>query len=130
MAQESNRLNKIGDQLKRELALLIQNEVRDPRIGMVSITGVRVSRDLAYAEVFLTMVGKSSGVEAEEALQALNKAAGFLRSLLARNINLRTTPRLKFSYDESIARGAYLSGLIDEALASDQRSHQKDKDEE
>lgn len=113
--------------LKRELALLIQNEVRDPRVGMVSITGVRVSRDLAHAEIFVTVMNKSGADEAAESLQALNRASGFLRTMLAKQINLRTTPSLKFTYDESVVRGTYLSGLIDQAVASDQRS--KDPDE-
>lgn len=121
MAREPNRLHRVSDLLKRELALLIQNEVRDPRIGMASITDVTVSRDLAHAEVFVTFLGKADAAESEEALATLNRAAGFLRSLLAKEINLRTTPRLVFRYDESLVRGAYLSGLIDEAIARDRR---------
>ena len=120
MANASGRLEKIADLLKRELAKLIQNEVRDPRVGMVSITGIKVSRDLAYAEVFLTVLGKTDKADAEESIAALNKAAGFLRTMLAKEVNLRSTPKLTFTYDESIARGSYLSGLIDEALAKDQ----------
>lgn len=121
MARVSNRLDRINDLLKRELALLLQNELRDPRVGMVSVTEVKVSRDLAFADVFVTFMGKSSREEAEDNLEALNRASGFLRSLLARNINLRTTPRLKFIYDDSITRGQYLSGLIDEAIAQDKQ---------
>ena len=119
MAGPSNRLNKISDLLKRELALLIQNEIRDPRVSMVSVTAVKVSRDLAYSEVFVTMLGKSSAEEAKEGIAALNKAGGYLRNLLAKSVNLRSTPKLKFTYDESVVRGQYLSGLIDEAVASD-----------
>jgi ribosome-binding factor A len=126
MAKTTSRLDKISDQVKRELAQLIQNEVRDPRVGMVSITDVKVSRDLSYATVYITVMGKTDGKDAAESLEALGKASGYLRSLLAKSINLRTTPRLTFSYDESIARGAYLSGLIDEALARDQRNSDKD----
>lgn len=119
MPGTSNRLNKIADLLKREVALLIQNEIRDPRVGLASVTSVTVSRDLAYAEIFITLMGKSNAEEAKEGIAALNKAGGFLRSLLAKNINLRTTPKLKFTYDDSVARGQYLSSLIDEALAKD-----------
>lgn len=128
MPRESNRLDRINDQLKRELAQLIQNEVRDPRIGMVSITDVKVSRDLAHAEVYVTFLGKADAAESEEALDTLNRAAGFLRTLLAKEIRLRTTPRLKFRYDESLVRGAYLSGLIEEAVARDRRDHEDSED--
>ena len=121
MAKILNRLDKINDLLKRELALLMRGEVRDPRAGMVSVTEVKVSRDLAYADVYVTIMGKHDAAEAQEGLAALNSASGFLRSLLAKAVNLRTTPRLKFIYDDTIARGQYLSGLIDEAIAQDKR---------
>lgn len=121
MAGTSNRLEKIADQLMRELAQLIRDEVRDPRVGMVSVTDVKVTRDLSYATVYVTFMGKADAAEAEESLEALNKASGFLRSLLAKNINLRTTPKITFVYDESITRGTYLSGLIDKALEEDSK---------
>lgn len=127
MARVSNRLDKINDLLKRELALLIQNELRDPRVGMVSVTDVRVSRDLAYADVYVTVVGKSSAEEARDNLEALGHAGGFLRSALAKNVNLRSTPRLKFIFDDSVSRGSRLSSLIDEAIAQD-RNHPHDDD--
>lgn len=128
MQRASNRLEKINDLLKRELALLIQNEVRDPRVGMASITEVRVSRDLSYADVYVTILGKSDASQAAESMAALNRAGGFLRSLVAKNINLRTTPKFKFIFDDSIARGQHLSSLIDEALARDRNSHSSDDD--
>ena len=128
MARVSNRLDKINDLLKRELALLIQNEVRDPRVGMVSITEVRVSRDLAYADVYFTALGKDTAAEVRESQEALSRASGYLRSLLAKNVNLRTTPKLKFIYDDSISRGQHLSSLIDEAVARDRNSHASDDD--
>lgn len=121
MARVSNRLDKINDLLKRELALLVRDEMRDPRVGMVSITEVRVSRDLAFADVFVTVMGKQDAEEAQESMAALNSASGFLRSLLAKVVNLRTTPRLKFIFDDTLVRGQYLSGLIDEAIAQDKR---------
>lgn len=130
MPGTSNRLRKISDLLKREVALLIQTEIRDPRVGMASVTSVKVSRDLAHAEVFLTLMGKSTTAEAEEGIAALNKAAGYLRNLLAKNINLRTTPKLKFTYDDSVIKGQYLSSLIDDALAQDRSAHAKDDSSE
>lgn len=124
MPRTSNRLGRINDQLKQELALLIQNELRDPRLGMISVLEVRVSRDLSHADVFITVLG----AEAADAVAALNNAGGFLRSLLAKNLNLRVTPRLKFIFDESVERGRKLSSLIDEAVAQDAK-HDHSSDE-
>ncbi len=119
MAKEYSRTQRVGDFLKQELASLIQFEVRDPRVGMVSITDVEVSRDMSHAKVFLTVLGKESEEEAAESLEALNKAAGFLRSQVARSNNARTTPRLRFYFDSSVGRGRHLSNLIDRAVSAD-----------
>ncbi|MGA0805026.1 MAG: 30S ribosome-binding factor RbfA [Pseudohongiellaceae bacterium] len=119
MPKTSNRLGRIGDEICQELATLIRSELRDPRIGMVSVVGARVSRDLSHAEIYVTVLG----AEVKDSVAALNHASGFLRSLLARNINLRTTPRLRFIYDETVERGRKLSALIDEAVAQDAAHH-------
>ena len=129
MARVSKRVDKVADLLKKEIALLIQGEVRDPRVGMASVTGVKVSRDLAHASVYVTLLGKTSSEEIQEGIDALNKAAGFLRSLLAKTISLRTTPKLNFIYDDSLARGQFMTDLIDEALARDERDHHIDDDD-
>ena len=115
MPRTSNRMGRISDQLKQELALLIQNEMRDPRLGMISVLDVKVAKDLAHADVFITVLN----AKPEEAVDALNNAGGYLRSLLAKNLNLRSTPRLRFVFDESVERGRRLSSLIDEAVAQD-----------
>jgi ribosome-binding factor A len=130
MPRVSSRVDKVADLLKKEIALLIQNEIRDPRVGMASVTGVKVSKDLAHANVFVTMMGKSSEQEAADGIAALNKASGYLRTLLAKTISLRTIPKLKFIFDDSLARGEYLTGLIDEALARDLRDHHLEDDED
>ena len=115
MAGSSKRLDRIGDQVGQELAQLIQSELRDPRLGMISVIDAKVSRDLSHADIHVTVLGAEVG----PALEALNHASGYLRSLLARNLNLRTTPRLRFLYDESIEKGRQLSALIDKAVAED-----------
>jgi ribosome-binding factor A len=109
----SNRLDRIGDQLKQELAVLIRDELRDPRLGLVSVIDAKVSRDLAHAVVYFTVLN----ADAMEVSQVLNKAGGYLRSLLAKRLNLRTTPKLRFTFDASIERGRELSALIDKAIA-------------
>ncbi|MEZ5539982.1 MAG: 30S ribosome-binding factor RbfA [Pseudomonadales bacterium] len=128
MAQEYSRTQRVGDYLKRELALLIQQELRDPRVGMVNINEVEVSRDLAHAKVFVTFVGDRSDEINAQALKVLNAAQGFLRSRIASNNHMRTTPRLSFVLDVSVQRGARLSALIDQALAADSELHSAPKD--
>lgn len=125
MMESNSRAQRVADQIQRDLALLIQFEIDDPRIGMVSVTGVEVSSDLAHAKVFVTSLGggnaaqEPSGEAGKESTAALNGAAGYLRSLLARRLQLRTVPKLSFHYDASIERGRQLDELIDTALASD-----------
>ncbi len=115
MRKVSNRLDKIGDAIKQELARLIQMELRDPRLGMISVTGAKVSRDLAHADAYVTTLADDQ----QAAWAALNNTSGYLRSLLAKNLQLRTTPKLKFHYDVSVERGRKLSALIDQAIEAD-----------
>ena len=115
MRKVSNRIDRIGDVIKQDLARLIQTELRDPRLGMVSVTGVEVSRDLAHADVFVTVLG----AEPKPAVAVLDKASGLLRTFLAKQLQLRVTPKLKFHYDESVEKGRHLSSLIDQALEAD-----------
>ena len=130
MAREYSRTQRVGDFLKQELANLIQFEVRDPRVGMVSITDIEVSRDLSHAKVFVTVLGKDTEEEALDSIEALNKAAGFLRSQIARSNNARTTPRLRFYFDSSVGRGQYLSSLIDKAVSADKQFADDAKDDQ
>ncbi len=140
MAEMSSRVQRVADQIQRELASLIQMEVDDPRVGMVSVTGVSVSRDLAHAKVYVTVLntltedsevnestlsepGDLDKLEIEQNINALNKAAGYLRSLLAKRLSTRSVPKLRFYYDGSVERGQKLSSLIDSALAADQDLH-------
>tara|TARA_Y100001934_G_C12323021_1_gene761067 strand:+ start:1236 stop:1619 length:384 start_codon:yes stop_codon:yes gene_type:complete len=116
MSREFSRGQKIGDLIQRELASLIQREVKDPRIGMVTINEANVSRDLAFADIYFTVLPAEDVTSVEE---ALNQAAGFLRSQLAKVLNTRTTPKLRFHYDATIENGARISRAIDAAIASD-----------
>ena len=109
-ARRSGRPEKLGDLIQRELSDLVRRELRDPRVGMITLTSVDVSPDLSHAKVFFTALNKQHVAEASEGLA---RAAGFLRSQLARRIKLYTTPELRFVYDESVERGDHLSRLID-----------------
>ena len=119
MAKEYARTQRVADYLQRELAALIQHEVRDPRVGMVSITGVQVSRDLGHARVYYTVMGSESADDASESTEALNKAAGFLRSQLSRDSSMRSVPQLRFYFDSSVGRGRHLEDLIRRAADAD-----------
>lgn len=119
MAKEFSRKQRVAEQIQKELAQLIQLEMKDPRLGMVTVSAVEVSRDLAFADVYVSFLGVDDQERIDQSLKILGQAAGFLRSQLARAIKLRFTPQLRFYYDSSLQRGAYLSSLIDEAVAKD-----------
>lgn len=119
----SQRLKRMADQVQRELADLIRMELKDPRLGgLVTISGVKVSPDLGYAEVYVTVMGREladdqTAVAHAETLSVLNKASGFLRVELGRRIKTRVTPRLRFHYDTVTAHGNYMTQLISKAVA-------------
>lgn len=143
MSEMSARAQRVADQIQRELAVLIQLEMNDPRVGMVSITAVEVSNDLAHAKVYVTVLntltsdaarnnetlkepGALDKLEVQQNLDALNKASGYLRTLLAKTLPLRSVPKLRFYYDSSVENGQRLSSLIDDALEADRQQHAND----
>ena len=119
MAREFTRSQRVADYLQRELSTLIQREVRDPRVGMISVTGVDVSRDIGHAKIHYTVLGADGSEEAKESTEVLNKAAGFLRSQLSRDSNMRSVPQLRFYFDNSVGRGRYMEDLIGRAADAD-----------
>ncbi|MEN8372051.1 ribosome-binding factor A [Acinetobacter baumannii] len=116
------RLKRMADSVQRELSELIRQELKDPRLGgLVTISGVKVSPDLGYADVYVTVMGRElsddqNEVAHRETLDILNKASGFLRQELSRRIKTRITPRLRFHYDKTNAYGNYMFGLIEKAV--------------
>jgi ribosome-binding factor A len=128
MAKEYARTQRVADHLQRELAALIQHQVRDPRVGMVSVTGVDVSRDLGHARIYYTVLGVDSSEDAKESTEALNKAAGFLRSQLSKDSSMRSVPQLRFYFDSSVGRGRDLEDLIQRATRAD-RELRPDEDD-
>ena len=112
------RTDRVADQIQRELAQLIAQQVKDPRVGMVTITGVNVTREFDHAKIYITVMGADQDA-INETLTGLRAAAGFLRRELGRAIRIRTIPQLHFMYDESIEYGHRLSSLIEEAVRSD-----------
>jgi ribosome-binding factor A len=120
MKKTSQRSRRVGDEIQRELAQLLRDEVKDPRVGRVTITAVEVSPDLSHAKVFVThLAGRE---HADEAVTALQHTAGFLRTALSRRLKLYSVPQLHFVYDDSIESGIRLSQLIDDAVAADRKN--------
>lgn len=131
MPREFTRSDRVSDAIQRLLAKIIPQEVRDPRVGMVNINDVTVTRDMAFARVFVTFVGVDDEAQSLEAASILNKAAGFLRTFVAKELSMRTVPKLQFIYDKTSVRGQELSSLIDRAIAQDQtRVHDDEESEE
>ena len=112
-----SRTSRIADQMQRDLAQVIRAEVKDPRVGLVTIQSVDVSPDYAHAKIYITQLGEAKN--AKSCTDALNHAAGFLRHHLAERLGMRTMPALRFVYDESVERGIHISTLIDTAIRSE-----------
>ncbi len=117
MPKDYPRSRRIAEQVQRELSDIIRFELKDPRVGMITITDVEVTQDNAHAKVYFTLLGEAS--EVDETTAGLQHAAGFLRSQLAQRLKLRTVPQLQFKYDASVEHGMRLSQLIDAAVADD-----------
>ena len=118
MAKEFLRATRVAEQMQRELAYLIQFDVKDPRVGMVTVTAVEVTGDMAHAKIFYTAAKQSDSLQ-----NVLEKSVGFLRTQLSKRMLLRTVPQLHFVYDASIDIGMKMAQLIDAARASDNKSN-------
>jgi ribosome-binding factor A len=116
------RSSRVAHQIQRALSELIRREVRDPRLGMVTLTEVQVSKDLSYAKVFYSVLGAEKAI----AQEILDDAADMLRGPLGRALGLRHSPELRFVNDELIEKGAKLSALIHKAVKEDQARHVDD----
>ena len=126
--KEFGRDVRVADFIRYELAETIRRDMRDPRIGMVSVNDVTVSKDLSFADVYVSSWQTSEPDEREEFISVLNKAAGFFRSELAKRHRMRTTPKLRFHYDEVVERGPALEALIESAMQADAEQHSEDRD--
>lgn len=120
MAREFSRTDRVSQQVHKEVAALLQNELKhqEPRLGMVTVSGAEVSRDLAYAKIFVTFFEDDKAVIKQQ-LKLLEDSAKFVRSLLARRIRMRAVPELRFMQDNSITEGVRISNLVTETRHSD-----------
>ncbi|RTE64668.1 30S ribosome-binding factor RbfA [Amphritea opalescens] len=131
MAREFSRTERISDQVQKDLAQLIQREIKDPRLGMVTISYVKIAKDLGYADIYITVMamgGKDEATAVTESLKVLNSASGFLRGQLSSKIKLRVMPQLRFHFDESVDRGRRLNDLIIKATREDGKHAQDDEE--
>jgi len=114
------RSDRVAGTLRRELAQLIQAELKDPDVGFIGLSDVEVTRDLAHARVYVTVFESE---KAEQSIRALNKAAGYLRRRLGQEIRIRTVPELHFVHDASVETGQRMDDLIEAAIAADRHEH-------
>ena len=114
MPREFNRSERVAGQIRRDLARLIQQEIKDPEVGFISLSDVEVTRDLAHAKVFITVFDPE---KADTSLQALRRAAAFLRRRLGQELRLRHVPELHFLHDDSVEQGSHIDKLIEQALS-------------
>ena len=120
MPKEYSRSERVADFIKREVALLLQRELRDPRVSNANVNAVVVSRDMSTAKIYVTFFDKETVEEAKQAVEVLNGAAGFIRSQVASQHSMRSTPKLRFYFDDSVRQGEHLSNLIDRAIAGNE----------
>ncbi|MBT3564371.1 30S ribosome-binding factor RbfA [Pseudomonadales bacterium] len=140
MPREFSRGRRVADHIQKELAVLIQQEVKDPRLGLITINEVKVSRDLGFADVYFTSftsntfranesIGEDAETEGQNSIspaEVLENASGFLRSRLAKSLSTRTTPKLRFHYDHTIAQGAKMTLAIKKAIEGDELLKEQD----
>ena len=113
MAKEFGRPQRVAQEMQKEIALILQREIKDPRVGMMTtVSGVEMSRDLAYAKVFVTFLNDQDEAAVKNGIKALQEASGFIRSLLGKAMRLRIVPELTFFYDNSLVEGMRMSNLV------------------
>jgi len=126
MPREFSRSERMAEQLRRELAEIVRDEIKDPRLGFVSFTEIRMSRDLSHAIVYSSVLNSK---DQDEAIAVLNRAVGFIRKEIAQRIQARIVPTLKFVVDDSVVRGVAMDELISEALESDRNKDDSNNEE-
>lgn len=118
MAREYARTDRVGQQIQKEIAIILMREIKDPRLSMTTVSAVEVTRDLAYAKVFVTFYNDDAE-DIKASLEVLADAEGYIRSLLGKRLRARIMPHLRFVYDSSMSEGVRMSALVDQAVASD-----------
>lgn len=122
-----HRVNRVGEQMKKELGDIISRKIKDPRVGFVTVTDVQVTGDLQQAKVYISVLGDEQ--QREDTLKGLAKAKGFIRTEIGQRIRLRKTPELIFEFDETMAYGNRINSLIHE-LHRDEQPGEEEQDKD
>lgn len=126
--REFSRTDRVAQQIQKEIAVILQREVKDPRLGMITVSAVEVSRDLSYAKVFITVLDANDEQKSKQSASILNEAGGFIRSLLGKRIRARIIPELRFVVDNSLMEGMRISNLVDSVIRKD--NEKRDQNDE
>ncbi|MFN3709938.1 MULTISPECIES: 30S ribosome-binding factor RbfA [Alishewanella] len=125
MMKEFSRVDRLSQQMKKEMAVILQREIKDPRLHtMITVSDVEVSRDLSHAKVFVTFLGMDDS-KVEDNLKILNEASGFIRSLIGKRIQTRIVPHIRFAFDQSLNEGIRMANLVDTVRKDDERKRQQ-----
>lgn len=127
MIREFKRSDRVAQELQKEIAVILQREVKDPRIGMVTVSDVEVSRDLAYAKIFVTFLFDNDQSVIEQGMKGLEKASPYIRSLVGKAMRLRIVPELRFIYDQSLVEGMRMSNLVSNVIKNDEAKHKEEE---
>ena len=123
MAREFSRTQRVSQEIQKEIAIILQREIKDPRVGMATVSGVDLSRDMAYATVFVTFLNfmdeDQNSEQVKLGIRVLNDISGYIRSLLGKEMRLRIIPELKFEYDSSLVEGMRMSNLVSDVIKHD-----------
>ncbi|EPU3936314.1 30S ribosome-binding factor RbfA [Morganella morganii] len=134
MAREFSRTQRVSQEIQKEIAIILQREIKDPRVGMATVSGVDLSRDMAYATVFVTFLNfmdeDQNSEQVKLGIRVLNDIAGYIRSLLGKEMRLRIIPELKFEYDSSLVEGMRMSNLVSDVIKHDQDMRKSADDKE
>lgn len=123
--KEFSRVDRLSQQMKKEMAVILQREIKDPRLHtMITVSDVEVSRDLSHAKVFVTFLGMDDS-KVEDNLKILNEASGFIRSLIGKRIQTRIVPQIRFAFDQSLNEGIRMANLVDTVRKDDERKRQQ-----
>ena len=123
--KEFSRVDRLSQQMKKEMAVILQREIKDPRLHtMITVSDVEVSRDLSHAKVFVTFLGMDDS-KVEDNLKILNEASGFIRSLIGKRIQTRIVPHIRFAFDQSLNEGIRMANLVDTVGKDDERKRQQ-----
>ncbi|WP_417614752.1 30S ribosome-binding factor RbfA [Oceanisphaera sp.] len=129
MAREFSRARRVGQELQKEIAMILQREIKDERLKLVTVSGVELSKDLSYAKVFVTFL-ENDPEKIAQGMKVLKDASGFIRSLVGKAMRLRVTPELRFAYDQSLVEGMRISTLVSSTIAEDNRRMQEGSKDE